>query len=76
MLSVCTQAAAGMSYLESKNFIHGNLRAETCMITTDRTIKLTNFKMSSALDQYDYTRNGSASQKIGWTAWEEVILVS
>uniref|UniRef100_A0A915Q0U6 Protein kinase domain-containing protein n=1 Tax=Setaria digitata TaxID=48799 RepID=A0A915Q0U6_9BILA len=69
LLSVSTQIAAGMSYLESKNFIHGNLSASNCMVAYDGTVKLTNFNMAYELDHFE-TEHPMDYGRIRWIAWE------
>ncbi|KAL3989484.1 Protein tyrosine kinase family protein [Acanthocheilonema viteae] len=72
LLSVSTQIAAGMSYLESKNFIHGNLSANNCMVANDGTVKLTNFNMAYALDHFE-TDEPIDRGRIRWMCWEAAI---
>ncbi|VDM97485.1 unnamed protein product [Thelazia callipaeda] len=72
LLSVSTQIAAGMSYLESNGFVHGNLSANNCLVATDGTIKLTYFSLASAIDNYERDHRASAS-KIRWLSWEHVM---
>ncbi|CAG9531144.1 unnamed protein product [Cercopithifilaria johnstoni] len=74
LLSVSTQIAAGMSYLESKNFIHGNLSANNCMVANDGTVKLTNFNMAYALDHFE-TDDTIDRGRIRWISWEAAIEV-
>ncbi|VDK77412.1 unnamed protein product, partial [Litomosoides sigmodontis] len=69
LLAVSTQIAAGMSYLESKNFIHGNLSANNCMVANDGTVKLTNFNMAYALDHFE-TDDPIDRGRIRWMSWE------
>uniref|UniRef100_A0A1I8EQY9 Uncharacterized protein n=1 Tax=Wuchereria bancrofti TaxID=6293 RepID=A0A1I8EQY9_WUCBA len=71
LLSVSTQIAAGMSYLESKNFIHGNLSASNCMVANDGTVKLTNFNMAYTLDHFE-TDDPMDRERMRWMSWEAV----
>uniref|UniRef100_A0A0R3RPB3 Discoidin domain-containing receptor 2 n=1 Tax=Elaeophora elaphi TaxID=1147741 RepID=A0A0R3RPB3_9BILA len=72
LLSVSTQIAAGMSYLESKNFIHGNLSANNCMVANDGTVKLTNFNMAFTLDHFE-TDDPVDRGRIRWISWEAAV---
>ncbi|MCP9263398.1 Discoidin domain-containing receptor 2 [Dirofilaria immitis] len=72
LLSVSTQIAAGMSYLESKNFIHGNLSACNCLVTNDGTVKLTNFNMAYGLDHFE-TDEPRDRGRIRWISWEAAL---
>lgn len=75
MLSFCTQIAAGMSYLESCNFIHRNLAARNCLMDSDGTIKISDFGMARNLNNKDYYQfNGEFALPIRWMAWESVLL--
>ncbi|VDO78440.1 unnamed protein product [Onchocerca flexuosa] len=63
-----------MSYLESKNFIHGNLSANNCMVANDGTVKLTNFNMAYGLDHFE-TDNPVDHGRIRWISWEAAVEV-
>lgn len=65
-----------MSYLESKNFVHGNLSASSCLVAGDGTIKLTNFSISSTLDRFEQDDSDAAADgRIRWMPWEIAIEV-
>lgn len=55
--------------MESKNFIHGNLSANNCMVANDGTVKLTNFNMAYALDHFE-TDDPADRGRIRWISWE------
>ncbi len=49
---MCLDAAAGMSYLESKNCIHRDLAARNCLVGKDNSVKISDFGMSREEEEY------------------------
>ncbi|QRW16284.1 Tyrosine kinase family catalytic domain protein [Rhizoctonia solani] len=43
---LCIQVATGLSYLHSKGMVHGGLKAANILVSTDGTLKISNFNYS------------------------------
>ncbi|KAL1132441.1 hypothetical protein AAG570_010396 [Ranatra chinensis] len=69
MLKMCRDAAAGMSYLESKNCIHRDLAARNCLVGEDTIVKISDFGMSREEEEY-IVSDGMKQIPIKWTAPE------
>uniref|UniRef100_A0A915ATJ7 receptor protein-tyrosine kinase n=1 Tax=Parascaris univalens TaxID=6257 RepID=A0A915ATJ7_PARUN len=75
LLSICTQVAAGMSYLESQHFVHRDLAARNCLVAEDGTVKIGDFGMARSLYDSDYYKiEGAFVLPIRWMAWECLLL--
>uniref|UniRef100_A0A8C4QPF3 non-specific protein-tyrosine kinase n=1 Tax=Eptatretus burgeri TaxID=7764 RepID=A0A8C4QPF3_EPTBU len=71
LLYLSQQAAAGMSYLESKNCIHRDLAARNCLIGEELELKISDFGMSREEEDGIYSPSGGLRQvPIKWTAPE------
>ncbi|XP_034933840.1 tyrosine-protein kinase Fer isoform X2 [Chelonus insularis] len=66
---MCKDAAAGMSYLESKFCIHRDLAARNCLVGYDCTVKISDFGMSREEEEY-IVSDGMKQIPIKWTAPE------
>ncbi|KAH0568245.1 tyrosine-protein kinase Fer isoform X2 [Cotesia glomerata] len=68
-LGMCRDAAAGMSYLESKFCIHRDLAARNCLVGYDSNVKISDFGMSREEEEY-IVSDGMKQIPIKWTAPE------
>ncbi|XP_013886728.1 tyrosine-protein kinase Fer [Austrofundulus limnaeus] len=70
LLRFSVDAAAGMSYLESKNCIHRDLAARNCLVGDNSVLKISDFGMSRQEDDGVYSSSGLKQIPIKWTAPE------
>ncbi|KAK6048174.1 hypothetical protein COOONC_14321 [Cooperia oncophora] len=76
-ISVATQLAAGLAYLESCNFVHRDIAARNCLVDEEGNVKIADFGMARSLYSNDYYRvEGQFVLPIRWMAWESLLLVS
>ncbi|XP_070168523.1 tyrosine-protein kinase Fer isoform X2 [Polyergus mexicanus] len=68
-LCMCKDAAAGMSYLESKYCIHRDLAARNCLVGYECIVKISDFGMSREEEEYTVSE-GMKQIPIKWTAPE------
>lgn len=69
LLRQCRDAAAGMSYLESKYCIHRDLAARNCLVSVESVVKISDFGMSREEEEY-IVSDGMKQIPIKWTAPE------
>ncbi|VDL75483.1 unnamed protein product [Nippostrongylus brasiliensis] len=74
-ISVATQLAAGLAYLESCNFVHRDIAARNCLVDEEGNVKIADFGMARSLYSNDYYRvEGQFVLPIRWMAWESLLL--
>ncbi|VDO89288.1 unnamed protein product [Heligmosomoides polygyrus] len=74
-ISVATQLAAGLAYLESCNFVHRDIAARNCLVDEEGNVKIADFGMARSLYSNDYYQvEGRFVLPIRWMAWESLLL--
>lgn len=71
LVKMCSDACAGLGYLEEKKCIHRDVAARNCLVDNDGTVKITDFGMSREEEDGVYSVSGGMKQiPIKWTAPE------
>jgi len=75
LISFCRQAASGMDYFTSKNYVHRDLKASSCMVDefgSNITLKIFDFRMAKKTTAHKYVSNKTECQTVAvrWTAPE------
>ena len=75
LMNFCRQAASGMEYFTSKNYVHRDLKASSCMVDelgSNLTLKISDFHMAKKTIAHRYVSNKEECQTVAvrWTAPE------
>jgi len=75
LISFCYQAASGMNYLTSKNYVHRDLQASSCMVDefgSNLTLKISDFRMAKKTIAGKFVSDEHECQTVAvkWTAPE------
>ena len=70
LIDVGTQVAAGMAYLEEKNYIHRDLAAKNILVSENLICKVADFGLVRVINGVIYEASTEAKYPIRWTAPE------
>jgi len=66
------QLASAVSYLHSRQFVHRDIAARNCLVSTSRCVKLSDFGMSKLLEEEQVYTSSSGKLPIKWMAPESL----
>ena len=70
LIDMGAQVAAGMAYLEEKNYIHQDLAARNILVSENLICKVADFGLARVIDEDIYEAHTGAKFPIKWTAPE------
>ena len=73
LIDMGAQVAAGMAYLEEKNYIHRDLAARNVLLGENLICKLANFGLAHVIDEDIHEAHTGAKFPIKWTAPEAAL---
>ncbi|XP_072412864.1 tyrosine-protein kinase HCK [Chiloscyllium punctatum] len=72
LIDFSAQIAEGMAYIESKNYIHRDLRAANILVSHALVCKIADFGLARIIEDNEYTAREGAKFPIKWTAPEAI----
>jgi serine/threonine protein kinase len=74
LLAMATDAASGLSYLESIDYIHNDIAARNCVVTQSLGIKIADYKVGRYLFRSEYAVQADGSlMPVRWMAPESLM---
>ncbi|CAN2389892.1 Tyrosine-protein kinase HCK [Pristimantis euphronides] len=70
LIDFSAQIAEGMWFIEQKNYIHRDLRAANCLVSSALVCKIADFGLARVIEDSEYTAREGAKFPIKWTAPE------
>ncbi|XP_076831299.1 inactive tyrosine-protein kinase 7 [Brachyhypopomus gauderio] len=71
-LSICAQVAAGMEHLSNQRFVHKDLAARNCLISSQRQVKVSALGLSKDVYNSEYYHHRQAWIPLRWLPSESV----
>ncbi|KAK1791796.1 hypothetical protein P4O66_013777, partial [Electrophorus voltai] len=71
-LSICAQVAAGMEHLSNQRFVHKDLAARNCLISSQRQVKVSALGLSKDVYNSEYYHHRQAWIPLRWLPVESV----
>jgi focal adhesion kinase 1 len=72
LVSYCYQISSALSYLESKKFVHRDIAARNCLVSSPEIVKLADFGLSRWVELNDYYKASRGKLPIKWMAPESI----
>ncbi|KAK2898026.1 tyrosine-protein kinase HCK [Channa argus] len=72
LIDFSAQIAEGMAYIETKNYIHRDLRAANILVNKSLVCKIADFGLARIIEDNEYTAREGAKFPIKWTAPEAI----
>nr|XP_034979541.1 tyrosine-protein kinase HCK isoform X2 [Zootoca vivipara] len=72
LIDFSAQIAAGMAFIEKRNYIHRDLRAANILVSAMLACKIADFGLARVIDDNEYTAREGAKFPIKWTAPEAI----
>ncbi|XP_072270360.1 tyrosine-protein kinase HCK [Pyxicephalus adspersus] len=70
LIDFAAQIAEGMGFIERKNYIHRDLRAANCLVSSTMACKIADFGLARVIEDSEYTAREGAKFPIKWTSPE------
>ncbi|XP_040187416.1 tyrosine-protein kinase HCK [Rana temporaria] len=70
LIDFAAQIAEGMGFIEQKNYIHRDLRAANCLVSSTMACKIADFGLARVIEDSEYTAREGAKFPIKWTSPE------
>ncbi|XP_076829484.1 tyrosine-protein kinase Yes-like [Brachyhypopomus gauderio] len=73
LVDMAAEISDGMAFIESKNYIHRDLRAANILVSDNMVCKIADFGLARLIEDNEYTARQGAKFPIKWTAPEAAL---